>query len=112
MPKGKNEFRDAVKAMFKKVIAENKREKDGTATKERVAAAMEVMMEPGAFVPEVAAVLEQMLGRESYYDSKQAMFDEALDRLYPREPSDSDDSSDDTIEVDMESDETIVVDLD
>ena len=87
--------------MFKKVLEENNREKEGTATKERVEAAMEIMMPPGEFVHQVALLLKQMLGKEAFYSSKMDIWEEALNRLYPQEPETD---SDDTIVVDLESD--------
>ena len=99
----KRRIRRAVeKAMFKLVVAENRREMNGEATRERVEAAMEFVMEPGqTFQNEIAVVLTQMLGNAAKYDSKTAMWDEAMARLYAQEPEDTD--SDSTIEVDLDS---------
>lgn len=100
------------KQMFLKVKAENDHQTSGRATEERVSAAMPFIMGDSKTTNnEIATVLKQMLGKEPLYESKIAMFDEALNRLYPCEPSDSSDS-DSTIVVDVESDETIVADLD
>ena len=49
-----------------------------------------------------------MLGKEAFYSSKAEMWEEALSRMYPHEPETE---SDDTIDLDS-SDETIEVDLD
>ena len=90
-------------------MAENDREKDGTATDERVRVAMEYIMEPGQTVHNpIASILAEMLGKEAFYSSKAEMWEEALSRMYPHEPETE---SDDTIDLDS-SDETIEVDLD
>lgn len=101
--------REAEKAMFRQVMWENSREKDGTATAERVGLAMRYIMEPGqTFRNPIAAVLTQMLGKGPKYHSKAEIWEEALNRLYPQEPETD---TDDTIVLDS-SDETIEVDLD
>ena len=91
--------------MFYKVMQENHRELDGTATRERVMTALEYIMEPGqTFNTEIAVILVQMLGNEPKYHSKWDMYYEAMERLWPSY-TDPETESDDT-------DETIVVDLD
>ena len=107
----KKERRKAEKEMFRKVLDENYRELDGTATRERVETALHYIMEPGmTFNTEIAVILTAMLGNEPKYDSKWEMWQEAMDRLYPVEPESESEAS--TIEVDLEeSEETIVVDL-
>ena len=94
--------RKVEKAMFKKVLEENNREKDGTATAERVMLAMDYIMEPNQ--PghnEIASVLTEMLGTGPKFHSKGDIWEEALNRLYPQAPETE---SDDTIVVDLESD--------
>ena len=108
--------REAEKAMFRQVMWENSREIDGTATAERVSLAMEYMMEPGQiFNNPIASVLSEMLGKGPKFHSKADIWEEAWSRLYPQEPEsepeESETESDDTIVLDS-SDETIEVDLD
>ena len=94
--------RKTEKAMFRQVMVENEREKDGTAADERVMVAMEYIMEPGQTVHNpIASILAEMLGKEAFYSSKAEMWEEAMNRLYPQEPETD---SDDTIVVDLESD--------
>ena len=101
--------REAEKSMFRQVLAENEREKNGTATAERVMIAMDYIMESDQTVHnEIATVLRHMLGNGPKYSSKTEVWEEALSRLYPHEPETE---SDDTIDLDS-SDETIEVDLD
>ena len=97
--------------MFHKVMQENQRELNGTATRERVITALEYIMEPGqTFNTEIAVILTQMLGNEPKYHSKWEIWEEAMNRLYPMEPESESEAS--TTVVDMEeSDETIEVDL-
>ena len=91
--------------MFHKVMQENQREIDGTATRERVVTAMAYIMKPGqTYNNEIYVVLCQMLGNEPKYHSKWDMYYEAMERLWPSY-TDPETESDDT-------DETIVVDLD
>ena len=102
--------------MFATVMAENRRETDGTATRERVRTAMQYIAGDQTQNSRIAAVLAKFLGNESLYDSKADMWQEALQRLYPHEPStcsdSSSDTSDSTIEVDLDSSSEIIVDLD
>ena len=103
--------REGEKAMFRQVMWENSREIDGTATAERVVLAMEYIMEPGqTFNNPIASILTEMLGKGPKFHSKADIWEEALNRLYPQEPESEEsddtivlDSSDDTIEVDLES---------
>ena len=91
--------------MYHKVMQENQREIDGTATRERVVTAMAYIMKPGqTYNNEIYVVLCQMLGNEPKYHSKWDMYYEAMERLWPSY-TDPETESDDT-------DETIVVDLD
>ena len=104
MPLSKKEH-ERLREMYHKVIHENQREIDGTATRERVVTAMAYIMKPGqTFNNEIYVVLSQMLGNEPKYYSKWDMYYEAMERLYPSY-MDPETESDDT-------DETIVVDLD
>ena len=96
MPLSKKERRRVEKEMYKLVAHENQREADGTATQQRVAIAMEFIMEEWQTRSnEVSLVLTQMLGREAYYKSKYEIKEEAMRRLYGVEPSDSDASETD-----------------
>ena len=89
--------------MYKTVARENEREADGTATRERVAAAMEYIMKPGETCNnEIAVVLRQMLGKECYFESKWDIKAEAMRRLYDEEPEEESDDTSDTIVVDMD----------
>ena len=113
MPVTKKERKAAEKAMFKQVWKENRDELSGAANVERVKTAMKFIMGPERTTKnEIASLLLAMLPNEAKYDCKMDMWDEAMDRLYPREPESE---SDETVVVhltDSESDATIVVDLD
>ena len=78
---------ERLREMYHKVMQENQREIDGTATRERVVTAMAYIMKPGqTFNNEIYVVLSQMLGNEPKYHSKWEIWEEAMNRLYPMEP--------------------------
>ena len=102
MPLSKKERRKNEREMYRKVRRENEREADGTATRERVVIAMEFIMNPGETANNaIAVVLEKMLGREAYYESKWDIQAEAMRRLYGEEPESDSDSTSDTIVIDL-----------
>ena len=103
MPLSKKERRRVEREAYRQVARENQREADGTATRERVATAMEFIMEDWQTRNNIISqTLTQMLGSEARYKSKYEIKEEAMSRLYGVEPSDDDSS--DTIIVDMDED--------
>ena len=102
MPLSKREH-ERLREMYHKVMHENQREIDGTATRERVVTAMAYIMKPGqTYNNEIFVVLSQMLGNEKPYKSKYEIKAEAMRRLYAEEPESESESTSDTIIVDLD----------